>query len=223
MDELKMGIDPTQIVDDYNVLLYIINSVVREINTVEVVKVQNVDEQSKTIVVSPIVQSANANGNPIPESPIYNIKYIQWQYGKNMIKSAPAVGDVGIIVVSKKDISSIESGLVGSFREFSLSDGIYIGGLYGFNAEPENVIEFTSDNGISITTTKNLTVNATKDVTINGVNVTVNASAKADVIAPQVNLGGSGGVPVAKDGDPVMAGSAVIGTIKASGTVVKTI
>lgn len=238
MDSLKMGLDPAQMVDEYNVLIYLINSVLHGINTIEVVRVQEVNEELKRIAVIPIVKSANASGNPIPESPIFNVKYIQWQYGTNIIRAAPAVGDVGIIVVCKKDISSIESGIVGSFREFSLSDGIYIGGLFGFNVEPTQIIEFT-DAGITVTTpktltinatesvvvntTKNTVVNATEDVTINGVNVTVNASAKADVIAPQVNLGASGGVAVAKDGDPVMAGSTVVGTIKASSTVVKTI
>ena len=87
----------------------------------------------------------------------------------------------------------------------------------------ENGITITTPKTLTVNTTENVIVNATKDTTINAVNAIINASTKADVIAPQVNLGATGGVAVAKDGDPVMAGSTVIGTIKASSTVVKTI
>ena len=103
---------------------------------------------------------------------------------------------------------------VGSNRKFSLGDGIYIGGLYGFNKEPEQFIEFTDD-GITIT--------SPKDVTINAINTTVNASGNANIFGATVNLGGEGGVAVAKDGDKVMSGSTVVGTISATSTVVKTI
>ena len=229
-DGLKMGIDPSSLIDNFNCLMYLINTSLRGINTVEVVRVEAVDTDKKRLAVFPIVQRANASGNPIPEGPIYDIKYMEWQYGINAIKATPAVGDIGIIVICKKDISSIQSGIVGSYREFSVSDGIYIGGLKGFNEEPTQFIEM-NDSGITITTPKTLTVNTTEnvvvnasgDATINGANVEVNASVKANVIAPEVNLGGEGGVAIAKDGDSVVAGSTVIGTIQASSTVVKTI
>ena len=222
MTGLKTGIDPSCMVDDFNMLMYLVNTSLRGINTIDVVRVESVNIENKTITVLPVVQRANANGNPIPEGPIYGIKYIQWQYGSNMIKAVPEVGDIGIIVVCKKDISSIESGLVGSYREFSISDGIYIGGLFGFNKEPTQFIEFT-ENGIIITTPKTLTVNATENVVINGVDVEVNASGKANVVASEVNLGAEGGVAIARQGDSVVAGSTVIGTIQASSTVVKSI
>lgn len=231
MDGLKMGIDPADLIDDFNMLMYLAHSVLRDVNTVEVVKVQEVDTANKRLTVLPIVQRANASGNPIPEGPIYDVKYIEWQYGINAIKAIPAVGDIGIIVVCKKDTSSIESGLVGSFREFSLSDGIYLGGLKGFNQEPTQYIEFT-ENGITITTPKTLTVNttenavvnATGDLIVNGVNVEVNATTKATINSAAVYLGGEdGAVAIAKDGDEVRSGSTVVGTIKASSTVVKTI
>lgn len=151
VDRLKTDIDPSELVDNFNGLMYLIRTVLRDINTVEVVRVEGVDSDSKTVTVIPIVKGANASGNPMPESPIYNVKYIQWQYGNNMIKATPAIGDIGIIVVCKKDISSINSGLIGSYREFSLSDGVYFGGLYGFNQEPSQIIEFDGS-GIKIKT-----------------------------------------------------------------------
>lgn len=223
MDTLKMGIDPSTLADDYNLLMYLINSAISGIDTIDVVKVQEVNTENNTLCVLPIVQRANANGNPIPESPIFNIKYMRWQYGLNAIKATPEVGDIGLVLVCKKDISSIQSGLVGSYREFSMADGVYIGGLMNFNQEPTQYIEFTAE-GIAVTTPKTLTinttenvvVNATKDVTVNAVNTNVNASASATITAPEINLGGSGGKKVALDGDNVYAGSTVIGTVKSS-------
>ena len=230
-DTLKMGIDAGDLVDDFNMLMYLAHSVLREVNTVEVVKVQEINTTNKTVAVIPVVKDANSEGNPIPVATIYNVKYIEWQYGINAIKATPAVGDIGIIVVCKKDISSIESGLVGSFREFSLSDGIYLGGLKGFNQEPTQYIEFT-ENGITITTPKTLTVNttenavinATGDAIVNGSNIVVNATTQATINSAAVYLGGeTGAKAIARDGDEVMAVSTVVGTIKASSTVVKTI
>lgn len=230
-DTLKMGIEAGDLVDDFNMLMYLARSVLREVNTVEIVKIQEVNTTNKTVAVIPVIKNANAEGNPIPVTTIYNVKYIEWQYGINAIKATPDVGDIGIIVVCKKDTSSIESGLVGSFREFSLSDGIYLGGLKGFNQEPTQYIEFT-ENGITITTPKTLTVNttenaivnATGDVTVNGANVEVNATTKATINSAAVYLGGENdAVAIAKDGDEVRSGSTVVGTIKASSTVVKTI
>ena len=230
-DTLKMGIEAGDLVDDFNMLMYLARSVLREVNTVEIVKIQEVNTENKTVAVIPVIKNANAEGNPIPVTTIYNVKYIEWQYGINAIKATPAIGDIGIIVVCKKDTSSIESGLVGSFSEFSLRDGIYLGGLKGFNQEPTQYIEFT-ENGITITTPKTLTVNttenaivnATGDVTVNGANVEVNATTQATINSANVYLGGKdGAVAVAKDGDEVRSGSTVVGTIKASSTVVKTI
>lgn len=215
MESLKMGMSPQEFADQYNVLLHIIRSVVSGINTVEVVKVEELNEETGTVAVMPIVLSQNASGEPIPESPIYDVKYLQWQYGENMIRAKPEVGDIGLILVCKKDISSITSGLVGSLREFSLSDGVYIGGLFGFNAEPTQYIDFT-ENGIEITTPKTLTVNAIEDVVVNAVNAEINASGKANITASEINLGGAGGKKVCLDGDEVLAGSTVIGTVKSS-------
>ena len=199
MSELKMGLDPSSLIDNYNSLIYIINSVVKKVNTVELVKVQTVDTSTNTLTVIPIVKDADAEGNGIDENPVFGVRYFEWQYGSNGIKATPAVGDIGLIVVCKKDRSAAETGIVPTFRQYSLSDGVYIGGIKGLNQAPTQYIEFT-DSGINVTTTKDMAINCNK----------------ATIAATEINLGGVGGKRIALDGDPVKAGSTVVGNIQAS-------
>lgn len=205
MNEKKVNANASCFVDDYNALIFIIESVVNKINTVELVKVQKINEDN-TIDVIPIIKGANTNGEAVEQSTIYGIRYLMWQYGKNALKAIPKVGDIGLIVICKKDISNAESGLVGSYRKFCPADGIYIGGILGLNAEPEQFIEF-GNAGITITSPSSLTINA-QSATIN---------------ATDINLGGVGGKKIALDGDSVVAGTTIIGTIQASSATTKSL
>ena len=49
MDSLKMGIDPATLADDYNLLMYLINSAISGIDTIDVVKVQEVNTENNTL------------------------------------------------------------------------------------------------------------------------------------------------------------------------------
>lgn len=174
MNELKISTRPYVFVDEYNSLINIIESVVNKISTVELVRVEKVNSDN-TIDVIPIVKNANAENNPIPESVIYGIRYFQWQYGTNAIKATPAIGDIGLIVVCKKDISEAEKGLIGSFRKFNMADGIYIGGIFGLNQNPVQTIEL-KDSSINIISGTELNITSPQ-TNINGsLNVSTGAS-----------------------------------------------
>lgn len=192
----KINVNPSGFVDEFNGNLYIIRSIVNEVNTADIVQVVSVDADKKTVTVIPIVSNVNVDDEKEPESNIYGVKYIQWQFGTNAIEATPSVGDIGLMVICKKDISSIDSGVVASNRRFNPADGIYIGGLFGFNSQPTQIIKFDSA-GISVSSPTTVNVNA-----------------------PIVNIGDANGVlkPVARDGDQVMAGTTVVGLIKASTT-----
>lgn len=206
MTDLKMGADETDFLSPLNGMVYIINQEIKKINTADLVKVVSVN--GDTIDVIPIIKNVNASKEPIEESVIYGVRYIQWQYGSNAIVCAPAVGDIGLLVCCKRDISNIESGIVGSLRRYSLADGIYIGGIMGLNATPTQYVSFSNNN---------LTIKGTGTINVEGSTVNVNAST--------VNLGGSGGTGVATVGkrvttDGTPTGSTV-GFIAEGSTVVK--
>lgn len=209
--------------------------IVDSVNTCEVVKVLKVDETKKELSVIPVVNNVYTNGKTIEETPIYGVKYIEWQYGLNAIQALPKVGDIGLILVSKRDISKIDSGIVNSKRKYSYSDSIYLGGLCGFNKTPTQFIKF-DENGIEITSPTKIdikapTVNATmQEATINvsgiasitGGTVSVSGGS-VSVSGSSVSIGsGSGEKAVCLDGDPVYNGNQQqIGTVRATSTVVK--
>lgn len=200
-NELQYGARPEDFVDSYNALIYIINSEIRKINTADLVRVIAV--KGDTIDVQPLLGNIRANGSMTETSPIGGIRYIQWQFGLNKIKAVPEVGDIGILIACKRDISNVENGNVGSFRQFSLADGIYIGGIEGLNQTPTQIIEF-SENNLSITGTGTITITAP--------NVNVNATESATITSPSISLGGEGGQPVARVGDAVSGGVIISGS-----------
>jgi len=164
-EELQLSATPSDLVDEYNSLIYIINSEIKKINTADLVRVIAVNEG--TIDVQPLLGSIRADGSMNETSPIYNVRYFQWQFGLNKIKAIPAIGDIGLLVCCKRDISNIENGNVGSFRQFSLADGIYIGGIEGLNQPATQSIEFSENN---------LKIIGTGTITVEAPNVNVNAS-----------------------------------------------
>lgn len=220
VDFKKSNLVADQRLDGYQSLLFLINSVVNNINTAELVRVIAVDEEKKQIDVIPIVAKPDSEGQKIEPSPIYGIKYIEWQYGTNAIIATPVINDIGLMVVCTKDVSSIESGLVGSYRRYNLADGIYFGGLCGFNQTPTQFIKF-DENGIEITSPTALTVNA-QNMTVNAQkSATVIAGETATISAQSVVLGSSSGdmKAIVLDGDPVYNGSQQqIGTVRATST-----
>ena len=201
-DELQISATASDLVDKYNSLIFIINSEIKKLNTADLVKVIAVNNDG-TIDVQPLLGSVKADGSMNEPSPVYGVRYFQWQFGLNKIKALPVVGDIGLIICCKRDISNVENGNVGSFRQFSLADGIYIGGIEGLNQNPTQSIEF-GDNALTITGTGTININAPT--------VNVNATTKATVISPEVELGGTGGQGVATVGKKVTVDGTPAGT-----------
>lgn len=208
MTALKQGFTPDALVDDMSALLYIIRTQIENrVNTIDIVRVNNVNEDN-TIDVIPIIKGVDNDNNPIEEVPIYGVPYIRWQFGLNSIKATPKVGDIGLFLICKKDTSAISAGIVGNNSKFNAGNGIYLGGLNGLNEEPTQFIEF-KDNEITITGTGKININAT----------TANVNAETtNINSTNINLGGEGGKKVCLDGDNVYAGQTVIGTVKSSST-----
>lgn len=150
---------PSDIIDDYNALMYIIKkSIFNTVNTIELVRVLEVREGGKLVVI-PVVQDINTSGEPIEESPIYNVRIFRNQAGLNAIKLDPKVGDIGLLLISKRDISNAEGGVVETTRKFNACDGIYLGGVYGLNQEPTQFIEI-KENELNITGTQTINITA---------------------------------------------------------------
>lgn len=119
--------------------------------------------------VLPLVNQIDGQGDSTPHETIFNIPYFRIQGGSNAIIIDPVVGDIGICIFASRDISKVKTtkdqANPGSFRQYSFSDGMYIGGL--LNGTPVQFIQF-NDTGITVTSPTKVTLD-TPLVTVTGV------------------------------------------------------
>lgn len=101
--------------------------------------------------VTPLVSQIDGAGTPTDHVTIYNIPYFRLQGGSNAIILDPQPGDIGMCVFASRDISKVKStkkkAPPGSFRKFSFSDGMYVGGM--LNGTPSQYVQFNTS-GITI-------------------------------------------------------------------------
>ena len=217
MTVYKTSLKPKDMNSNLNAMKYVIDREIKNmVNTLLVVKVIAV--YNETIDVQTILKDLSDNGQLVDTYTISSVRYVQWQYGQNAIVAKPKVGDVGLLLISKQDISGLTKGAISVCQtnsSYNIGDGIYLGGLFGMNELPTQTLEFDTDS-IKVTGTGTLNLETSGDITItsSGGNLTINATT-ATVNASMVNLGGSGGKPVARQGDNVVSGTTVIGQIQA--------
>lgn len=217
MTVYKTSLKPKDMNSNLNAMKYVIDREIKNmVNTLLVVRVIAVYEE--TIDVQTILKDLSDNGQLVDVYTISSVRYVQWQYGQNAIVAKPKVGDVGLLLISKQDISGLVKGSVSVCQtnsSYNIGDGIYLGGLFGMNELPTQTLEFDTDS-IKVTGTGTLNLNTSGDITITSSsgNLTINATT-ATVNASMINLGGDGGKPVARQGDNVVSGTTVIGQIQA--------
>lgn len=170
----------------YNAIEFIAQMLINSMATctlVQVVSVTNSGGLSPTglVDIRPLINQLDGFGNPTPHNIIHNCPYFRMQGGSNAIILDPQVGDLGIAVFCDKDISNIIAAQLanngdtpslanpGSFRRFSFSDGLYIGGI--LNGVPTQYIQF---NGSGIT------LHSPTEVTISAPNILLNGAVIAN-------------------------------------------
>jgi hypothetical protein len=143
--------------------------------------------------VLPLINQVDGQMNMTSHGIIHKVPYCRLQGGANAIIIDPQAGDIGIMIVADRDISTLINTQAqanpATFRQFDLSDGMYIGGI--LNAQPTQYIQF-NDSGITIFSPNNITAQTTGNVTvIAGGNADVTASESAAVTAPTITLTGT--------------------------------
>lgn len=151
---------------EYNALAFLIRqmmSTMRTCTMVKVVKVTNTGGMSAVgfVDVQPLVNQQDGFGNAVPHGVLYGLPYSRLQGGANAVILDPVVGDVGIAVFADRDISVVKNtkkqASPGSARQFSMADGMYLGGA--LNGVPTNYVQF-SGNDINIKATGSVNVTA---------------------------------------------------------------
>ena len=204
--------------NDYSALLTIIQSFLSlYVMTCQPVKV--VSSKDGFVNLQPVLRKTTTTGENIPITDndiIYNVPLLKFSANGWKINFTAKAGDLGLLICSKYDISNYKNAhkesQVGSSRVFSLSDGFYL--PLDWNVVDEEGFVISKDNTVLTLTTSG--------VKIQGGTVEVEAMT-ANINATTINLGGMGGKAIALDGDDVMAGTTVIGKVKASSITTKAV
>ena len=153
------------------------------------------------VTVKPLLQPRNNSGDGLEVTTIPKLPYFRLQHGKAAIICDPKVGDIGLAVVAKQDISNINGSTTpkvpATYRKFDPSDSFYIGGFWG--KAPEVFIHLEDEGTIKIKAPTKISMEAPE--------CEVNASTSFTVNSAQINLngpisgGGSGGADATFTGD----------------------
>jgi hypothetical protein len=172
--------EPSDTASDYNTLVFVINQLLGKLRTCTVVKVLSVTNDGGVspvgfVDVQPMVNYVDGIGNAVPHGSIFNLPYFRLQGGTNAFIIDPAINDIGIAVISDRDISAVKNTLTvsnpGSLREFDLADGIYIGGI--LNGTPINYIGWDALGNLNIKASLAVNITAPGGLNVNGTPVTV--------------------------------------------------
>ncbi|NHB93160.1 Gp138 family membrane-puncturing spike protein [Photorhabdus cinerea] len=135
-----------------------------------------IKSNGKTVDVKPMVHNMTGTGRKIENGIIYNVPVFRLQRGNSTVIMNPVVGDIGLIAICDRDISSIRAtkapALSGSKRTHNYSDAIYLGGV--LNAEPQQYVEFI-DNQISIVSPNKINVVAPTTEMTSSNSITMNS------------------------------------------------
>ena len=182
----------TNTTSETNGMTFLVSQMMGRISTATPVKVMAVYPAAVgdltatlgTVDVLPLVNQQDGAGKITKHQTVYGISYSRIQGGKSAIIMDPKVGDRGWLISASRDISSVKANRdqanPGSRRRFSLSDGMFVGGL--LNDKPTNYIQVDDVLGVVINTPKNLavTVQGNASITVTGTN-TVTAPTTAFV------------------------------------------
>lgn len=143
---------------------WVIQNLLRKINTAQLVKVVAVEPTAGTVGfvdVVPMLQQTDTRGVLVDNVTMFRLPYLRAQGGKSALILDPAVDDIGLAVFSQRDITATiatrELGAAPTNRAFDAGDGLYLGGF--LNADPTQYIEFLPDAaGIKLLTPGDLSI-----------------------------------------------------------------
>jgi len=144
--------------------------------------VQKVNESGDIVSVRPMVDGFTGGGDRIPNGIIHGVPVWRLQRGASAVIMPPIAGDIGLIAICDRDITSVKQtkkpSLPGSNRTHSYSDALYLGGV--LNADPNQYVKF-ADDGIEIVSPLTISmtapvveVNADSSFTVNASNIVLN-------------------------------------------------
>ena len=97
--------------DDYNQLIFVVQSLLSGVNVATLVKVMGVTPgvggAAGTVDVLPLVNQVTGNGLGVQHTTVYGLPFFRLQGGASAVVCDPAVGDLGIALFCDRDTSPI--------------------------------------------------------------------------------------------------------------------
>lgn len=213
---------------EFNNIAFLVQQALGKMQTATLVRVESCTNAGGVspvgfVDVTPLVNQIDAQGNPTPHVTIHNVPYFRLQGGANGVIIDPVAGDIGVCVFASRDISKVKStkkqANPGSFRQYSFSDGMYLGGM--LNGTPTQYVQFSAA-GIRIHSPTQVKLDA-PDVLIEAQTVEINASTSTTVTTPTFTVNGAtvlnGTIAQTGGGAATFSGSMTVdGDVTAEGT-----
>lgn len=187
---------PSSTWGEFNNLSFMVNQALTKMQTATLVRVESCTNSGALspvgfVDITPLVNQLDGQGNPTPHSVIHNVPYMRLQGGANGIIIDPQDGDIGMAVFASRDISQIKAtkkqGNPGSFRQYSFSDALYIGGV--LNGTPTQYVQFNTS---SITLhSPNAIVLSAPDIQLNAATIEINGTTSTTVTTPTFTVNGN--------------------------------
>lgn len=199
---------PGIVASDFATLAFIVQQKLSQIATLTLARVVDCTnaggvEPVGTLTVQPLVNMMSGDRVAFPHKPLYKVLYQRVQGGTNAVIIDPQPGDIGLIGFCSRDISAVKAakGIAnpGSFRQFSMADGVYLFTCLGGVAPTQYVV--LNDEGVNIVsptavTIQAPTINLIGDVVQEGGDVSMSQAldvqgqihSSTDVIADDISL-----------------------------------
>lgn len=164
---------PADVPTDYAVLRFLVQQKLSEIATLTLVRVEDCTNDGGivpvgTVTVQPLVNMMSGDRVAFKHKPLYKVPYVRIQGGANAVILDPQPGDIGLAGFCSRDISAVKQAKdvanPGSFRMFSMADGIYLGGC--LNGVPTQYVVFGSE-GVTVVSPTAITLQA-PTITLDG-------------------------------------------------------
>lgn len=160
--------------NENNILQFLIKQNIDKINTIKVVEVIAVYDDS--VDIKPCVNFLNGDLEAVEPNIVFNIPFFTYQCGSKAIKIKPVVSDWGLALINDTNISKIKNtkqrANPDNFRKFSLADSVYIGSFIK-KTIPTEYIDIT-ENGIDIATSGSININSTGTANITASSLNIN-------------------------------------------------
>lgn len=189
---------PADTATEYATIQFIVQSILSRIATATLVRIESCTNSGGlspwgTVTVQPLVSQLSGNNVAVQHGKLFRLPYLRLQGGTNAVIIDPAPGDIGLAVFCARDISSLKDqgnvdkvkagSILGvppaSGRQYSMADGIYLGGM--LNAQPVQYVRFSATGMELVSPTK---------ITLQAPEINLAASTKVVIDSPANDIKG---------------------------------